>query len=44
LRGYVSRGIFEEALKTKDPTQPGYRGVNPNFGGGNQDEGEGLGS
>ena len=33
--GYVDRELYEEALKTKDPTAKGYKGVSPNFGGGN---------
>jgi len=31
-------------MKTQDPTSPGYRGVSPNFGGGNVEEGKGIGS
>ena len=44
LNGYVDKLLYEKALKTQDPTRPGYKGVSPNFGGGNLLEGEGLGA
>ena len=44
LHGYVDRVIYEKALKTDDPTRRGYRGVSPNFGGNNQEEGRGIGT
>lgn len=31
--GYVDKIMYEKALKTQDPTEKGYKGVNPNFGG-----------
>ena len=43
LHGYVDKIIYEKALKTGDPTRPGYKGVSPNYGGGNQEEGESIG-
>jgi hypothetical protein len=44
VHGYVDRISFENAMKTEDPTQKGYAGVNPNFGGGTTDPDSGPGS
>lgn len=44
VNGYVDRKAFEDAMKTKDPTQKNYVGVKPNFGGGTTDPEAGPGS
>jgi hypothetical protein len=44
VNGYVDRKSFEDALKTQDPTQEGYKGTSPNFGGGTTDPDAGRGS
>ena len=44
LRAYVDKQLIEDALQTKDPTQPDYKGVSPNYGGGKVEEGRGIGT
>jgi len=44
VNGYVDKQTYEDALKTKDPTQEGYKGTKPNFGGGTTDPNDGPGS
>ena len=46
VHGYVDKELYEDALKTGDPTSPKYKGVSPNFGGGIVDveDGKGIGS
>ena len=35
VKGYVDKINYLKALKTQDPTGKNYKGVSPNFGGGN---------
>jgi hypothetical protein len=44
VHAYVDKVLYENAMKTGDPTSPEYKGVSPNYGGGNVVEGKGLGS
>ena len=44
VRGFVDKIDYNKALKTQDPTSKSYRGVKPNFGGGNQEDWERIGS
>lgn len=43
VKSYVDKKLYMDALETKDPTAKGYKGVSPNFGGGNQPWGETIG-
>ena len=43
VHGFVNRNLYEKALETGDPTSKSYRGVSPNFGGGNIKEWETIG-
>ena len=44
MHGYVNKELYEKALQTPDPTAKGYKGVSPNFGGGNVPEWESIGT
>ena len=44
IRAYVDKSLLEGALQTRDPTQPGYKGVSPNYGGGLIEDGRGIGT
>ena len=44
IRAYVDKELFEDAMKTGDPTSPGYKGISPNYGGGIVEEGKGIGT
>ena len=44
IRAYVDKHLLESALRTEDPTKPGYKGVSPNYGGGIIEEGRGIGT
>ena len=35
VNAYVDKKMYLKALETRDPTKKGYKGVSPNFGGGN---------
>ena len=34
ISAYVDRSMYERALAVQDPSQKGYKGVKPNYGGG----------
>ena len=44
VNGYVNKKRYLEACETRDPTVIGYKGISPNFGGGNVSEWETIGS
>lgn len=45
IKAFVDQKLFDDAMRTKDPTAKDYKGVSPNYGGGLVDlEAEGIGS
>ena len=40
----LTMSFYEDAMKTGDPTSPGYKGISPNYGGGIVEEGKGNGT